>query len=89
MAFSIYCWVNVPVEDAPNLLLRVALAAAVRSHGGPWICGGDWNAEPHELERAGWLTALGGHGWWQLLLPHSPRVDSSTTSWSTSASRTL
>ena len=58
MAFSIYCWVNTELEEAPNLQLLEALATATRAHGGPWICAGDWNAEPADLERCGWLTAL-------------------------------
>ncbi|CAK0808313.1 unnamed protein product [Prorocentrum cordatum] len=34
------------------------LAALTRGHSGPWAAIGDWNAEPRELQAAGWLRLL-------------------------------
>ena len=42
------------------MALLHAAGAAVTTHGGPWIIGGDWNMEPAALESSGWLRVVDG-----------------------------
>ena len=43
-----------------NLWLLEALAVFCLGFDGPWIAMGDWNMEPTELARSGWVDLVGG-----------------------------
>ena len=43
-----------------NLWLLEALAPFCLGFDGPWIATGDWNMEPLELARSGWVDLVGG-----------------------------
>ena len=46
--------------SADNIGILGELSCVIRQLQGPWICGGDWNIEPHTLEASRIPTMVGG-----------------------------
>ena len=56
---SVYLWSGEGLSQR-NLDVLSELARGLKRLHGPWIVGGDWNLEPGDLQRAGWLELVGG-----------------------------
>ena len=56
---SVYLWSGEGLTER-NLEVLSELARGLRRLHGPWIVGGDWNLEPVDLQRAGWIDLVGG-----------------------------